>query len=285
MIEALSIATLRFGEYLRRFGWLGAWLAVTHRLKLMRRSLRAPVVSHVPGFGKVHMRPATSDLATFREIIVNGEYDFDRYGLGEALHSRYDHMLSEGRVPVILDAGANIGLASLYLSRHFPKAKFVLVEANADAAAVARLNGLDRGDWEIHEMALWDRSGSINLKPSSDDSTREVSEAEDNEPTDIIEARTAAEILGCRVADLFIVKMDIEGAELRVLRSLPGVSDWLENRPMVMIEPHDGVFNPEGSISGLLSRPHYREGMLIPNGTTILFLPKSFASECAPKAV
>lgn len=283
MIESLSIAILRFGEYLHRFGWPGAWLAVTHRRKLMNGRPRAPVAVLVPSVGQLHLRPATSDLATFREIFVNGEYDFDRHGLGEALHSRYTQMLSEGRLPVILDAGANIGLASVYLSRRFPKAKFVLVEANAESAAVARLNGRDRGDWEVHEVALWGRSGSISLKSSSDESTREVGEPEKGAASDIVEARTTAEILGPRTADLLIVKMDIEGAEIKVLNGFPGDADWLENKPMIMIEPHDGVFNPEGSIAGLLSRPCYREGMLIPNGTTLLLLPKGFASEGAEK--
>jgi FkbM family methyltransferase len=232
----------------------------------------------VPGVGQVHLRPATSDLATFREIFVNGEYDFERHGLYPTLKGAYDQMLSEGRVPVILDAGANVGLASLYLSRYFPKAKFVLVEANTASATIARLNAPEQGDWEIHEVALWDRSGNVSLKSSLDETTREVAEAEEDAPNDIIEARTAAEILGPRAADLLIVKMDIEGAEIKVLSFLPGDADWLANKPMVMIEPHDGVFNSEGSIAGLLSRPCYHEGIIIPNGSTILFLPRYFNS-------
>ena len=68
----------------------------------------------IPGWRKVFFRPKTSDLATFREIFVNGEYDVRRHKSLPLLVSHYDAIRKAGRRPLIVDAGANIGLATVF---------------------------------------------------------------------------------------------------------------------------------------------------------------------------
>jgi hypothetical protein len=44
-----------------------------------------------------------------------------------------------------------------------------------------------------------------------------------------------------------------------------------------MIEPHDGVFQPEGSLAGLLAFESYRTGTILVKGPTLMFVPHGFA--------
>lgn len=72
----------------------------------------------------LHLRPGSSDFATFREIFIDREY--------ETVHAFA--MPPTG----VLDLGANVGLATRWLRREFPKVCVMCVEPdprNADLAA------------------------------------------------------------------------------------------------------------------------------------------------------
>ncbi len=58
------------------------------------------------------VRPKTSDFSTFRQIFMDHEYDFKLLDVPN----------------IIVDAGANIGLASLFFAQRFPSAKIFALE-------------------------------------------------------------------------------------------------------------------------------------------------------------
>ena len=90
----------------------------------------------------------------------------------------------------------------------------------------------------------------------------------------LVETVTMADIVGDRSEDLLLVKMDIEGGERDVLSR---GNDWLKAGPVIMIEPHDGVFQASGSLAGLLAFESYREGTILVKGPTLMFVPQGFA--------
>lgn len=268
--SGLAIALIRVGEYLRVFGFKGLSLAFLHFVRLKLAPAGKQIATNIPGWGRVLLRPKTSDLATFREIFINGEYDARRNGIMPFLQQRYAGIIAAGRVPLIVDAGANVGLATVFLTRFFPRADYLLIEANPDNAAAARANCAMHCAARVVEAALWDRSGTIYLSRSEHASTNTVREHTEK-AEDLVKTVTMDEVIAGREEDLFLVKMDIEGAEARVLAA-DGAA-WLKLGPVVMIEPHDGVFNDRGSLAGLLAYDSYRNGKIILSGTTVLFVP------------
>ena len=67
----------------------------------------------IPGYDfPVLVRPCTADVSTFKKIFVWRGYD---------LHYPFQPR-------VILDAGANIGLSSIWFARRFPDARVIAVE-------------------------------------------------------------------------------------------------------------------------------------------------------------
>ena len=74
------------------------------------------------GAGEVWLRDNPSDRYVFRQIFLDRDYDTSRWRQDASLKQRYEAILATDRVPVIVDAGANIGLASVWLSEQFPLA-------------------------------------------------------------------------------------------------------------------------------------------------------------------
>ena len=180
------------------------------------------------------------DPAEFRnlktEIWTWGEYYFDPEEEGE------DWGNGSGRV--IVDAGAHIGLASLYWLGMWPEARVWAIEPNGENVEVLRhnleVNGLENqvkvveaalvGDQEGRRKFYYDRrsewlmSGSLSQGAwtGSEDSQEVMVETKLLSGV-LSEARAAS--LGGRID---LLKMDIEGAEGEVLREARSELRWVD---------------------------------------------------------
>jgi FkbM family methyltransferase len=122
-----------------------------------------------------------------------------------------------------VDAGAHIGLFSIIASRAADgQGRVISVEPNPASAAMLRDNLLANGvqSPEVVEAALWDQSGMVDLSASTAGKSAHVRVVARN--GDITKRRVSAITLeqlldasGMARAD--IVKLDIEGAEPRVI--------------------------------------------------------------------
>ncbi|MEX1112871.1 MAG: FkbM family methyltransferase [Patescibacteria group bacterium] len=135
---------------------------------------------------------------------------------------------AKGRSPRIVDAGANIGLAALYLLRQNPKASIVCIEPDSNTATYLednlRTNGFE--DATIIRKALSDKAGTVTLYGDPDfagDTTQSINRTfrkklgpKGSIRSQQIPATTLASVLK-QPAD--ILKVDIEGSEVRVLRA------------------------------------------------------------------
>jgi FkbM family methyltransferase len=170
----------------------------------------------------VHLRVGTTDVSTYGEILLRGEYDFDLPFSPKA----------------IVDAGANIGMASIYFVHRYPEAKIIAVEAEASNFAVLARNVKPYPAIVPVHAALWNQDGEISVSkpdPASGASgnwgfvTRQGAGAK----VRAITMRTLMEEMQIQTVDL--LKVDIEGAEKEVFEAC----DWIEGVRCFMIELHD----------------------------------------------
>jgi FkbM family methyltransferase len=179
------------------------------------------------------------DMQSLREVLVEEVYACDLPFLPGS----------------ILDLGANIGLASLWLARRYQKAenmRVLAVEASEANARVAGVNFRDnaiRG--EVIHAAVGETSGEAFFAARAASNVgRIVSSA--NEASVRVPVVGIAELVArfpCGQVDL--VKMDIEGSERELLTPR---SDWLDQVRALMIEWHDDVAPSEGMKQVLLKR-------------------------------
>lgn len=179
------------------------------------------------------------DMQSLREVLVEEVYACDLPFLPGS----------------ILDLGANIGLASLWLARRFQKAEnlcILAVEASEANARVAAVNFRDNSiPGEVIHAAVGEHSGEAFFAARAASNVGRIVSSAD-EASVRVPVIGIAELVACFPSgQVDLVKMDIEGSERELLTPR---SDWLDQVRALIIEWHDDVAPSEGMKQVLLKR-------------------------------
>ena len=203
-----------------------------------RKAVGRGIVGAQTRYGQLYFRPADSDLQTFWQTLGAREYDLRQFPQHATVAQAYDRAVERGRTPVIIDAGANIGAASVWFSTAFPAAKIFAVEPDPANAHLCRLNTKGR-NVEVIEAAIGARPGSVSLVPADASWGTQTVRGGD------VPIVTMASLLErAPNADFLIAKIDIEGFESDLFAEETG---WLDQVTAVIIEPHDWMLPGQGS--------------------------------------
>lgn len=172
-----------------------------------------------------------------REILVRpGTSDADT--LWDALVRRYHLPPEEVSAPrTILDLGANIGLTVAHLACAFPAARVIGVELDPANVALARRNVAAWSDrCEIREAAVWVEDGELEYHGwSANTSSFRVSDDADSTADVRFASAVTLSSLVAESGRVDYVKMDIEGAEARVLTERTA---WAASVGAIKVETH-----------------------------------------------
>lgn len=192
-------------------------LALLWGLSLKKERIRLPQSKR-----SIYLRRKTKDTETFKEIFITSLY----------------HMRLPMQPKTIVDAGANVGLASLFFHLKFPKASIVALEIEAQNAACIRKNTAGITTIEVLEKALYNRASFFKIEdPYNASNSFQIKEVSETEPYDIasITLDTLMAERGWETID--VLKIDIEGAEKELFES--HYENWLPKTKVIMIETHD----------------------------------------------
>lgn len=203
-----------------------------------------PFRVRVPGAGMLELRPHSSDASTVRQVFRDREYDISRYPQWPDVQKHYRSLLADGKTPLIVDAGANIGAASIWFAESFPGAVVVAVEPDAANAAACRINIAPHENIRLVEAAIGASPGFVVLSnPQQQEWAVQTSRVEGSEAGVRI-CTIPGLVTTVPGAELFIVKIDIEGFEADLFSS---GTEWVKNAKVIYIEPHDWMGTARGS--------------------------------------
>lgn len=196
--------------------WLRSRSAAFTRDYFARDAAPAPRIYRWHGV-PVHYRAGTSDAALIYSILLRerkSEY---------ALPARVS--LDPAGVRVVLDIGANIGIAALYFARSFPNAAVHAFEPDPGNVEVLRANAAGEPRLQVHPFALGAEDGELELFDSDDPANRGgfsgygqgINRAR-SKKVPLRHAGRALAALGIARAD--VIKIDTEGAEWEILTAL-----------------------------------------------------------------
>jgi FkbM family methyltransferase len=185
---------------------------------------------------EVLLRRHTSDFAVFRQCFLERQYkplaDLALASLGRA------------RVTIV-DAGANVGLAAIFLARSFPGARVFCIEPEPGNVEMCRTN-LDLNghrDAIVLASALWDTDGPVQLSPGFRDGREWARTVTDGAArpggTTVDGVRLGALMERLGIDRIDILKLDVEGAEKRIFRDEVGQTSWLARTSIIGMEIHD----------------------------------------------
>lgn len=191
------------------------------------------ITLHPDGVGRFVIRGGDSDVLALRQVFVDRQYDLEQPKWVRArIADRYHSILAGGGKPIIIDAGANIGAASLWFSSKFPEAHVVAIEPDPENAAILRENLTDRAKVTVMEAALGGERGHVAVQRKRYSWAVRTERAETGVP--MVTVEDAFEASGGDTP--FIVKIDIEGFEEDLFA---GNTEWIDKCCAIFVEPHD----------------------------------------------
>jgi FkbM family methyltransferase len=227
------------------------------------------VVVNLPGYPPMHLRPSSSDASVIREIFERKEYSLDGTLHHSAIMRRYDELVAAGETPLIIDAGANIGAASIWFAKLFPRAKIVAIEPEPENADCCRLNTSQLPQVSVLEAALGSAPGNVHLNNPWEAHWAFRSERADEG----IRVVTIPEVVAAHPeAKLFLLKIDIEGFESDLFSQNV---DWIDDADVLIVEVHDWM-QPGSGLSATLQRAMApREFDMLLRGENLVFVNRS----------
>jgi FkbM family methyltransferase len=179
------------------------------------RGLQSPLI----------LRNGTSDFAVFIQVFLDRQYE-----LPHLESARY-----------IIDAGANVGLSSLFFLSRNTTARVIAIEPDVENFNVAAKNLAPFKDrCALVHGALWSESGTLAIDRGAFRDGRHwatQTTPEINGRAERVRAYTIAELLSeFDFPRVDLLKVDIEGAELEVFRD--GDTRFLEATNCCVVECH-----------------------------------------------
>jgi FkbM family methyltransferase len=188
-------------------------------IEVKRNEIKAPF----------YLRLKTSDLPTYDQVFIKLEYEF-----------------AISRIPkVILDAGANIGLASIYFANKYPDAKIIALEPEQSNFKMLEMNVSAYPNVFPVQAALWNKNEEVSVIDTDLGKWGFVTETKDTSgrlqgiTCHTVEAITVDKIMqNFNIETIDILKIDIEGAEKEVFSDS---SAWIERVDSIIVELHDSM--------------------------------------------
>lgn len=165
---------------------------------------------------------------------------------------------------VFLDIGANIGFFTVLAARCGASVRaFEPDPLNYQRLLRnVKLNGFSAAQVEAHPWALGRESGEVLLhRPLTDNYGRSSIIAQESPDGMPVPLRRLDDLL--RSFDSrYVVKVDVEGAELQVLEGATGVLDRMKPGSWWLVEVHRGAGVEVEAVAGLFTRHGYRVSFL-----------------------
>ena len=222
-------------DAIRISGESGIRYSARERLSLFRARMTRGCEAQVLDYRVKYLNRASFRIALW-EIFFKGEYRFT----------------ARTEAPVIVDCGANIGLATLFFKHFYPQARITAFEADPNIADVLKANIANNNlrDVEVQNLMLANTEGESTFFVANDPAGSLMGSANPNRVFDHREVTVPAARLSRFIkGPVDFLKLDVEGSEFDVLEDLIETGSLSQIASMV-IEYHHKI----GSSPSRLSR-------------------------------
>ncbi len=196
------------------------------------------------------------DYATFEEVLLKDAYNIDL----------------EYEPKTIIDAGANIGLTSIYLASKYRQATIISLEPEEENFQLLVKNAAKYDNIIPVKAGVWNKKSFLVIKDNGEGNNAFTVEEVANENENTIQAFSISDIIqqnNWQKIDL--VKMDIEGSEKTIFEN--DVDSWLPVTKTLVIELHDRMMpGCSSAVFGTLAKYDFSKSK---KGENIVFTNKA----------
>lgn len=242
----------------RRFGFKFAARTVLRRIGVSNLTVNT-------AGGPISVRLSESDSEAVRQVFSNLDYDPPVPEVRNKINRRIDTIVASGKTPVIIDAGANIGAATVFFAHIYKRAHVVAIEPDPSNAEMARKNCSSISNAHVIEAAVGSRTGYVNIMNGISAAGRITVPSESGCPMITI----ADALTTVPNGELVFCKIDIEGFEDNLFSEN---LEWLDEVSAVMIEPHEWMLPNKKSTRGFQKELSSRNFDLLISNENLIYL-------------
>lgn len=167
------------------------------------------------------IRPRTSDKSVFEQIFLDLDYELP--------------LCNSPRL--IVDAGANVGFASIYFANKYPDATIIALEPASENFRVLLRNTKEYPQIIALQAALWSTSAMLSVNDQVESWACTVAPLTDGHTSGIPGLSVTDLLERYQYSSVDILKIDIEGAEREVFGG--DCRSWLTKTKVLIVELHD----------------------------------------------
>lgn len=226
LTKKIKVLQLHF----QKMGFINTLIFVT---QLLGKSRNAIVFARMKNSRqKIYLRNIASDKQIFQQIFLR-----------EELNVNFSMIPS-----VIVDGGANIGMATLYLKMKYPDANIFSIEPDNSNFQLLKKNSKDFPSIKCYKNALWHQPAFLEIinKEAGNESFI-VKEIKEENQIDLLKGITLDEIIEeNKLVTIDLLKLDIEGSETELFKS--DYESWLSKVKNLLVETHNWI-SPDSEAS------------------------------------
>lgn len=224
----------------------------------------------------IRYRTGTKDLHTIQENFTKQPYSLSKctwMPRHRAVEEEYERLTAAGLVPLIVDAGANLGASAIHFALRYPKARILAIEPEAETFDLLRHNTKTMAQIQCIHGAVAANGGMANVYDpgrSTDAYRAVVGTQSDGKLLGQVKAFSIRDLLQAAVGSHpLLLKIDIEGGEAELFS---GDTSWVDDFPAIAIELHDWMLPGRATSASFLNSVvrHNRDFINHP-GTDIVF--------------
>jgi FkbM family methyltransferase len=223
----------------------------------------------IASVGPFQVRAGSSDIEVIRQIFCDRQYSLERFPA--QLHrivGRYESIMSGGKMPLIIDAGANNGASALWFCLNFPRARIVAIEPDPENFRLCQKNTYGRAQILVVEGAIGSEPGHVQLDRSEKSAwaVKTLRNREGQVP--VLTIDNLVDLAG-RDSELLLVKIDIEGFESDLFSTK---DEWIDRVQAIFVELHDWMLPGKYTSSTLQKAMGSRRFELLVSGENLIYV-------------
>jgi FkbM family methyltransferase len=210
-----------------------------------------------PKYKHISLRSNTTDHRVFYSIFIQNEFNLP-YKLP---------------INTIVDAGAYVGLSSIYFHDKYPKATIIALEPEKTNFEQLQKNTSFTTSIKPLNVGLWSRDSYLKVYDRGTGNWGfAVKEVPQNEDWNVRACSLSTLLSDYNLDSIDLLKVDIEGSEKEVFSN--GTAEWLPKVNIIMVELHDR-FNP-GCTDALYNAITKSDWIEFKQGEKVILIRKSF---------
>ena len=227
LLNKLQVLKLHF----QKLGLISTANYITQRIYKPRNGLLKVLI---PGYKHpVYLRNIQSDIQIFTQIFLREELKIDLLVVPK----------------IIIDGGANIGFAALYLKNRYPDAAIFSIEPDDSNFKLLMKNTSQYKKIVCYNNCIWNKKAKLKIvnKDAGNESFVVAEVNMNNLDVDAINAITINEIVKQNnIVNIDLLKMDIEGSERNVFED--NYIEWLSITDNMLVEIHNWIEGDAGKM-------------------------------------